>query len=72
MYKIVFHFRQGSPEVYSGGTFTFAGEKYAAFGTVPKLYKSEKVARRSAEKLSNSCVNCVEDVDRYEIVEVKT
>ena len=59
MYKIIFHYTDGShDETYAGGSFVFSGEKYAMLNDrKPKLFKSEKVARNAAEKLLGSCVN---------------
>lgn len=69
MYKIVFHYWDSrQSETYSGGTYIFQGEKYAAFDYKnPKLYKSRKVAENSAQKLMLSCVNTSTN---YDIVEV--
>lgn len=59
MFYIEFHYPDGSSsEVYGGGTYIFQGEKYAVLnGDSPKLYKSEKVAERSAKRLFVSCTN---------------
>lgn len=68
-YKIVYSYHDGSrSETYSGGSYIFQGERYAAFDDrKPKLYKSRKVAENSAEKLICSCVNTS---TTYKIVEV--
>lgn len=71
MFFIVFHYSDGnSSEVYGGGTYIFQGEKYAVMNSdSPKLYKSEKVADRSAKRLRGSCTNTGVD---YSIVDFDT
>lgn len=72
MYKIIFHFYRTQDETYGGGYYYVNKEKYAVFNSFkPKLFKSEKVAINSAERLINSCINCAEDLDYYEIVKVE-
>ena len=67
MYKIVF-IDGNMRDTYSGSTYTYQGEKYAAFdNSKPKLYKSKGTAERSAKKLVSSCSNITAE---YEIVEV--
>ena len=71
MYKILFVYnsRYEDDETYGGGSYTFQGQKYAVFNNrEPKLYKSRKIAERSAQQLIKSCVNVS---DTYEIIEVK-
>lgn len=58
MYAIYFHHSKGRKLAYAGGTFRSRGEKFAALNNdCPKLFKSEKVARNTAEKLFLSCEN---------------
>lgn len=70
-YMIKFLYIDGSPpEIYSGGTYIFNGEKYACFNNNnPKVYKSKQLAERSAKKLSLSCSNT--EAYHYEIIEVE-
>ena len=70
MFLIRFKWLCSRPEVYSGSTYIYQGEKYAAFDTFnPKLYKSAKVAENSAKKLQESCINLLGS--EYEIEEVE-
>ena len=67
MYKIVF-IDGNMRDTYSGSTYIYQGEKYAAFdNSKPKLYKSKGTAERSAKKLVSSCSNITAE---YEIIEV--
>lgn len=69
MYRIVFRFLTGYGyryENYGGGFYRMNGEKYAVFDNrTPKLYKSEKTARRVADTIATTCVNGIWD---YEII----
>lgn len=72
MYKIVFYYHDmHSTETYSGGSYIYQGEKFACLDNRnPKLYKTEGIAKRSAQRLYESrCVNLPYDFDDYWIVE---
>ena len=71
LYKIIFYFTNGPAEVYNGKQYYRDGKNYAGFCSwEPKLFKSKFQANKTANRLITQCINCSENLDHYEIIEV--